>query len=177
MINIITGRRGVGKTTLLLKLVEEQKKQGSQLSGIMTPAIYDEDGNKVGFYAFDAANGDCWELGRSDKELDGPGYGPFSFNERGFTIANDILKKALVKDSKTVIIDEIGPLELEKGFGFFPVLSLISSLNQNSNLYLVIRSELIDEFIHRFISENEYKIIEITLENREEIDVLSNLCY
>lgn len=173
MITIITGSRGVGKTTLLLKLIEELKNKGTHPSGIMTPAVYNEENNKVGFYALNVANGEQWELGRSDKLLSGPSYGPFSFSERGFIRANEVLKKVLSKGSGDVFLDEIGPLELEKGYGFFPILSLIGSININSNLYLVIRPELIDEFVRRFILNNEYKIIEITTSNRDVIDLFN----
>lgn len=169
MIFIITGRRGVGKTTLLLKLIEELKNKGTPSSGIMTPAIYDEDGNKVGFYALDVADGGQWELGRSDKLLDGSSYGPFSFSERGFIRANEIIEKVLTNGLEDVFLDEIGPLELDKGYGFFPILSLINSFDINRSIYLVIRPELIDGFVSRFLTEKEYNIIEITPENREGI--------
>lgn len=169
MITIITGSRGIGKTTLLLKLIEELKNKRTHPSGIMTPAVYNKDNNKVGFYALNVANGEQWELGRSDKLLSGPSYGSFSFSETGFIRANEIIEKVLTEGSADVFLDEIGPLELEKGYGFYPILSLISSFNLNRDLYLVIRPELTDDFVSRFISEKEYKIIEITLENREEI--------
>ncbi len=166
MITIITGSRGVGKTTLLLKLIEELKNKGTPSSGIMTPAVYNDNGDKVGFYALNVANDKQWELGRSDKLLSGPSYGPFSFSETGFIKANEILKHALTKGSEDVFFDEIGPLELEKGYGFSPILSLISSFNINRNLYLVIRRSLIDEFIQRFLGQKEYRIVEITYNNR-----------
>ena len=169
MIIIITGNRGVGKTTLLLKLIRELKKNGTDPLGIITPAIYNEDNNKVGFYALDIATSEQWELGRSDKLLGGPSYGPFSFSETGFTKANEILKKVLCEGFEDVFLDEIGPLEMEKGYGFFPILYLLSSFNIDRNLYLVIRVELIDKFVGRFIADKEYRIIEITPENRNEI--------
>jgi len=169
MIIIITGSRGAGKTTFLLKLISELKNKDSHPSGILTPAIYNKDVDKVGFYAFDINTGEKWELGRSDKNLEGPSYGPFYFSEAGFDKANEILKKVLCKGSEDVFLDEIGPLELEKGYGFSSVLSLISSFNIDHNLYLVIRPELIDEFIRRFIPKTEYRIVEITPENRNEI--------
>ena len=169
MITIITGGRGVGKTTLLLNLIEERKSRCSKVAGILTPAIYDKNGEKPGFYAMSVINGERWELGRSDKELEGPSYGPFSFSERGFDRANEILAEVLTEGPGDVFLDEIGPLELEKGGGFCPVLPLISKFNQNRKLYLVIRPELIDTFINRFISDKEYRIIEITSENRDGI--------
>ena len=169
MVNIITGSRGVGKTTLLLKLIEELKNKGTHPSGIMTPAVYNEDKKKIGFNALDVATGGEWELGRSDKHLGGPSYGSFSFSARGFIRANKILEKVLTEGSGNVFLDEIGPLELEKGYGFFSILYLISSFDINRNLYLVIRPELIDDFVSGFLVEKEHRIIEITLENRERI--------
>jgi len=171
MITIITGRRAVGKTTFLLKMIKEIKYKESNPSGILTPAIYNANGDKVGFYALNVADGEQWELGRSDKKLAGPTYGPFSFSEKGFIKANEILVKILTEGTEYVFLDEIGPLELEKGYGFFPILSLISNFDINRNLYLVIRSELIDEFIHRFISEKEYRLVEITHGNRDVFDL------
>ena len=169
MITIITGSRGVGKTTLLLKLIEELKNKGKHPSGIMTPAVYNTNGDKVGFYILNVANGEQWELGRSDKFLGGPSYGPFSFSENGFAKANEILEKVLNESSEDVFLDEIGPLEMEKGYGFYPILSLISSFNINRNLYLIIRRSLIDGFIRKFLPNTEYRIVEITPENRNKI--------
>jgi len=167
MISIITGRRGIGKTTYVLKMIEEIRTNGNKSSGIITPAIYDEDSNKVGFYALDLTNGDQWELGRSDKDLNGHSYGPFSFSERGFIRANEILKCALTKGSEDVFLDEIGPMELIRGYGFYPVLSLITSFNKDRDLYLVIRPELIKKFTNIFLPGKEYKVVEITNENRD----------
>ncbi|MDA3940076.1 MAG: hypothetical protein PF693_12350 [Spirochaetia bacterium] len=175
MITIITGARGVGKTTMLLKLVEEIKNTEISPSGIMTPALYNEDNDKVGFYVLNVANGEQWELGRSDKPLDGPSYVSFSFNGRGFIRANKILKKVLTEGSTDVFLDEVGPLELEKGYGFFPILSLISNFDLNHNLYIVIRPELIDEFVKQFIPEREYKVIRITLENRDDFNMFKKM--
>lgn len=167
MITIITGSRGVGKTTFLLKQIAKLKKQGHYPSGVMTPAMYDNDGRKVGFFALDISSSEQWELGRSDKLLCGPSYGPYSFSEMGFARANKILNQVLREGSEDVFLDEIGPLELEKNYGFISVLSLISGFNLKRNLYLVIRSELIEKFTIRFIGENDFKIIRITQENRD----------
>lgn len=157
----------MGKTTFLRKLIEELKMNGMSPSGILTPAIYNSDGDKIGFKALNVANGEQWELGRSDSYLDGPSYGPFSFSERGFGKANKILKKVLSKGPSDIFLDEIGPLELEKGYGFFPVLPLISSFSTNRNLYLIIRQSLIAEFSDRVFKGKEYSVIEITMNNRD----------
>jgi len=169
MINIITGSRGIGKTTFLQKFKEQLIEKRTPPSGIMTPAIYTPNGDKIGFYALNVANGEQWELGRSDRTLDGPSYGPFSFSKRGFVKANKILKQVLIKGTKDLILDEIGPLELERGYGFLPILPYINNFSSNRNVYLVIRQSLIDDFIRRFIPKTEYIIVEMTAENREKI--------
>jgi nucleoside-triphosphatase THEP1 len=167
MIIIVTGNRAVGKTSLLLKFIEEQKNKNISICGIMTPAIYDGNNKKVGFYALDIASGEKWELGRSDKVLSGPEYGPFTFCEKGFRRANDILGNVFLEGEEDIILDEVGPLEMDKHYGFFTVLSLISVFNNKRNLYIVIRPELIKEFVKSYLSKKEYRIIEITLKNRE----------
>lgn len=172
MKTIITGSRGVGKTTFLLKKIEKLKNKGSHPSGIMTPAIYNANGDKLGFYALNVADGEQWELGRSDKKYEGPSYGPFSFSEAGFKRANKILKKVLASGSEDVFLDEVGPLELEKSYGFYPIMSSINGFDINRNLYLVVRHELIDEFVDKFLVGKEYRIIKITVENRDEIMLL-----
>ena len=173
MIYIITGGgRGVGKTTWLFKHIAELKNRGEEISGILTPAIYNSNGDKIGFHAFNAADGESWELGRNDKKLEGPGYGPFSFSDEGFVRANDILSKALYADSGSIFLDEIGPLELKKSYGFSSILPQIGNKKLNCNLYLVIRPELTGNFIQRYISAGNYRIIEITLQNRNELILL-----
>ena len=169
MITIITGSRGVGKTTYLLKLIEELNNKGKPSSGIITPAIYNKTGTKVGFFALNVATGEKWDLGRSDRNLDGPSYGPYSFSEKGFLKANKILMQGLTKGRKDLFLDEIGPLELEKGYGFLPVLSSVSSFSSNLNLYLIIRPSLIAEFLDRFLKGKEYRVVEITARNRNQI--------
>ncbi len=79
MITIITGDRGIGKTTLLLNRIEELKNKETHASGIMTPAIYNANGEKAGFYALNVADGEQWELGRSDKKNSRPILWSFFF--------------------------------------------------------------------------------------------------
>lgn len=164
MITIISGGRGTGKTTLLLEMIEKLKAGNQAFAGILTPAVFDADGNKAGFDALDAASGSRWELGKTGNILDGPYNGRFSFSNSGFIRANNILKKALTQKIPIVFLDEIGPLELQKKKGFYPVLSLIGHSIETQRLFLVIRPELINTFIREVIPEQAYKIIDITNE-------------
>jgi nucleoside-triphosphatase THEP1 len=118
---ILTGERGSGKTTLCLELARGRP----ELVGIVSPAILDASGNKVGFSALCLQTGEQWELGRSDIELDGPHYGKYSFSAEGFTRAIRCLQDALELRGRIVVLDEIGPLEMELHGGFTPALPLL----------------------------------------------------
>ncbi len=69
-------------------------------------------------------------------------FGPFSFSVDGFEEARQWIEKGISSDS--LIIDEIGPMELE-GKGFSAVLSYILNTKQNTlnHLYLIVRTYLV----------------------------------
>jgi nucleoside-triphosphatase THEP1 len=69
-------------------------------------------------------------------------FGPFSFSVDGFEEARQWIEKGISSDS--LIIDEIGPMELE-GRGFSAILSYILNTKQNTlnHLYLIVRTYLV----------------------------------
>jgi nucleoside-triphosphatase THEP1 len=120
---ILTGERGVGKTTLCLELARGRPG----FAGIVSPAIFDAAGHKVGFAALCLQTGEQWELGRSDIVLDGPRYGRYSFSADGFSRAIGCMERALQLPDRVVVLDEIGPLEIEAGEGLATVLPLLEA--------------------------------------------------
>ncbi len=134
---ILTGERGVGKTGLCLEL----SRNDSSFAGVVSPAILDGEGRKVGFSALCLRTGEQWDLGRSDAPLDGPIYGMYSFSAEGIARAIQCLREALARRDVVVIVDEIGPLEMERGEGLFPVLSLLPG---SGDLLVVTRPGLVD---------------------------------
>jgi nucleoside-triphosphatase THEP1 len=128
---LLTGGRGVGKTTVCQAVAELTRRQGYRPGGVITPALYacpeqgrrDSHGVKVGFEAVDVGSGERWPLARTDQELGGPQVGPYHFEPEGLARALEVLKKAATQ-CDLLMVDEIGPLELERGEGFAPVLDL-----------------------------------------------------
>jgi nucleoside-triphosphatase THEP1 len=148
---ILTGERGVGKTTLCLELARGRP----EFVGIVSPAIVDSSGHKVGFSAFCLQTGERWDLGRSDLELDGPHYGKYSFSAAGITRAIHCLEAALALPGRIVVLDEVGPLEMEQHDGFSPILPLVEGIERllfvTRPIYLplvggLLRSHSIREF-------------------------------
>lgn len=168
MLNIITGPRGIGKTTALLAFIDRLKKEGEKTAGILSPAHFNGGNEKNGFDAEDQGTGERWQMARMDTSLDGPSFGPFSFSAAGLEKALNILRTALAEPAGPFFLDEIGPLELRKGLGFSPILPLLGEAARKRDVFLVIRPELIDEFLDRFAGAAESRIITITEENRED---------
>lgn len=155
---ILTGERGVGKTTLCLELAESHP----ELSGLVSPAILDGLGRKVGFSCLCLHSGERWDLGRSDVRLDGPTYGRYSFSAEGIRRGVECVRAALGQPRRVgqvhriVVLDEIGPLEMEMGEGFstvFPQLAagcdllLVTRPGYVARLSALIPSHVIREFV------------------------------
>jgi nucleoside-triphosphatase THEP1 len=168
---ILTGERGAGKTTLCLALAALSHRY----LGLLCPRVYTAAGNPVGSSARCLATGEEWVLCRSDIELDGPRFGRFSFSSAGIARAVDCLRGILTpsleggeKDPRpdvprpVVIVDEIGPLELELGAGLAPVLPLLAGAGR---LLLVARPSLAGR-VEALLPGHERTLLVVTLENR-----------
>jgi len=168
---ILTGDRGTGKTTLCLALAALSPRY----TGLVCPPLLDGAGSRIGFAARCLATGEEWVLGRSDVELDGPRYGRFCFSGVGIARAVDCLRGALLHarpgrpaareaaPGQVVVIDEIGPLELERGGGLAPVLPLLAAAG---DLLLVARPSLVDG-IQALVPRHRRDVLVVTPENRD----------
>ncbi len=166
MTTIITGEKGTGKTTFLIKLIGLLKTRGNAC-GIITPPVYGTNGGKKGFDALDVATEESWPLGRTNGELEGPVYGPYSFSREGLERAVSVFKKAAENDCPFIFLDEIGPLELEKKAGFYPLLSLLPEISAEKSLYLVVRPSLVDKVADSLFEGKEFRVITVSVKNRD----------
>jgi len=140
-----------GKTTTLLKWAQAQP----DIQGILTPDVngikklYDISQKK--YYDFQITTGAAAEDIR---------IGKFCLSKISFDRAKIILKEALSENPFWLVIDEIGPLELN-GQGFEPVSGEIirgyALQRREKNLLLVIRSNLLDQVIQHY-GIGEYRI-------------------
>jgi nucleoside-triphosphatase THEP1 len=169
---ILTGERGAGKTTMCLALAALSPRY----RGLVSPPLVDGAGNRVGFAARCLATGEEWVLGRSDADLDGPRLGKFSFSSAGIARAVQCLRRVLALSvdggeagsggdadpRQVVVVDEIGPLELEHGEGFAPVLPLLAAAG---HLVLVVRPSLTDA-IAALVPRHEREVVTLTRQRR-----------
>jgi nucleoside-triphosphatase len=137
-----TGKRHSGKTTSVFKLAESVRNEGFTVAGLLAFSLY-ENGRLAGFDAFDLQSEKRAPLARRKiKE-----------NERakrylapqfiaGFNLGRAALSPAATKSADLIIIDEFGPLELDKRGWRKDVDLLLAS--SNAIILLVVRQELVN---------------------------------
>jgi nucleoside-triphosphatase THEP1 len=210
---LLTGRRGVGKTTVCQAVAELARRRGYRPDGVITPALYarpeqsrracpelsrracpadwelgigDWELTKVGFEAVDVGSGERWPLAHTDpstilrqgsghcQELDGPRVGPYSFAPAALARALRVLRRAISAGCDLLMVDEIGPLELEQGEGFAPILDLLPVEGPTHTL-IVVRPALLHPLLLRLRGavgrpcRTGFTVFSVTEENRDEL--------
>jgi nucleoside-triphosphatase THEP1 len=152
----------------------------------------DSHGVKVGFEAVDVGSGERWPLARTDdpstsrsgerspeqsrriaqpsgqrRELGGPRVGPYSFDPDGLARALRVLRGAISSPCDLLVIDEIGPLELEQGKGFAPILDLLP-VGAPTHTLIVVRPALLDPLLPH-LKGSQFTVLSATEENRDEL--------
>lgn len=141
---ILTGAVHSGKTTFLKSIVAEARKRSIPVDGYLSPAAW-EQGSRIGYDLLTLPEEKLFPFMRTESRPDAERVGPYYLVPETLAMARDILGSA---SSKTlVIVDEIGPLELE-GRGVWPALE--ESLRQPPRkLVLTIREPLVEAFLTR----------------------------
>ena len=112
---ILSGDRGIGKTTFCSRLVDAARQAGWQVRGVMTPALI-ENGQKNKINVINLETGEKRFLARLRHDDDTGIQTPhWSFDEQSLEWGNQILTRSVPCD--LFIIDEIGPLGLVRQVG------------------------------------------------------------
>jgi nucleoside-triphosphatase len=100
----------VGKTTVLLSVVESLKAKGYSVGGMLSREVR-SDGVRVGFEILDLGSGRRGWLANMN-QLTGPQVGKYRVNLEDLnSIGAEAILKAVDK-CDVIVIDEIGPMEL-----------------------------------------------------------------
>jgi len=144
-----------GKTTNLFRWMTKQ----DSVAGILQPVVEEKrfiysivDKNLIQLQIDEEQSKKL-----AEKEL--VRIGSYIFLRSGFEKAQQILKRDLEKYFKWLIVDEIGPLELN-GDGLEPTFSefLTTLHNIESNLVLVVRDKLLSEVIKKYNLEDKFEL-------------------
>jgi len=162
---LLTGKRQVGKTAICKQVAELARGLGYDPAGVLTPVILDEDGFPVVRHALMVSDGQQRLLARTNGDLDGSRTGRYSFDAGVLSWVVERLRRAISQGCDLLIVDEIGPLELEQGRGLAPLLSDLSA-GRPPPLLLVVRPELIGQ-LQKQLPDIPFRTFTVTQENRQ----------
>jgi len=146
---IVTGPVRSGKTTQLQKWTERR----NDVYGILTPV---REGKR---FFLDLKTNALFPMEASESENEIISVGKYQFSHAAFQRAKGILLDALAEKTGWVVVDEIGPLELEgKGFSNEAV-ALLKNQGEEQKLVFVIRESLLEKAVKHFGLEGKYSVI------------------
>jgi len=160
---LLTGRPGVGKTTLLIETIRELEDRGLKVGGMVSREV--RDGSvRVGFEISDLASGHKGWLAHVEQP-EGPQIGKYRVNLEDLVgIGVNAINRAAADSTISIIaIDEIGPMELcSEDFRKAVEKAVEAEKPLIGTIHYKVRSTLIEQIRSR----SDVKILEITYDNR-----------
>jgi nucleoside-triphosphatase THEP1 len=112
------------------------------MGGILSPARYDDSGQKTGIDVLDVTTGQRRALAIVTCNPQETTVGEYQFHGQAMRWALERVLSALAAPLDVVIVDEIGPLELRHEEGFAPALDRLSTSCAHVAV-LIVRSSLV----------------------------------
>jgi nucleoside-triphosphatase THEP1 len=128
---LITGHSGAGKTTWCRQWAESVRADGWRVGGLLSPPVM-AGTQKVAIDLIDLHTGERRQLAQLWQKTSNPSgisTGEWLFDPAVLTWGNDVLSKltAVLTAVDLLIIDELGPLEFERGQGLQAAFDLIET--------------------------------------------------
>ena len=155
---IVTGDIASGKTSLLAALAEEFRQRQRSVRGILSPVVR-MDSMRIGYDVMNIQTGERVPLCRNDPDGVGIAIGEWIFRDDGIRFGNVSLDPSSLIASDLVIVDEVGPLELENKVWATSLDRLVGS--SPCPIILTVREHLIERvqnrwsFIPQFVWKTE----------------------
>lgn len=161
---LITGRPGIGKTSVFLRAVNVLKTRGYKVGGMVSREVR-KSGVRVGFEIVDFETGRRGWLAHVNQPT-GPQVGKYRVNLNDLNIigASSILNA--VANADVVVVDEIGPMEL-----FSPAFkeAVAQTIRSKKPVLGTVHHRARDPLITAIKAMEDAEILEVTHENRGSI--------
>ena len=156
----ITGRAGIGKTSVFLETIRLLKLKGLEIGGFVSKEVR-EKGVRIGFEVINLHSGRKAWLARIGEES-GPRIGKYVVQLKEFeNISNEALSYAMTTNKVDFIaVDELGPMELYSN----TFRSLMNKIFVEDKPFLVTLNY---RLIHDAMIPKKIEVVEVTLSNRE----------
>jgi len=162
---LITGKPGIGKTTLIKKLIDASGRE--KFAGFYTEEVHDEKGERQGFkiVTLSGKEGILAKKGLKSKYR----VGKYGVNIRNLEeIAVKEIEQALYNKVNAIIIDEIGPMEIcsEKFRD-----AVIKALDSPLRVIATIKNAS-EPFLNKLRARNDVEIVEVNSNNRNNLSTI-----
>lgn len=126
-----------------------------KIDGILQPVIEDKR------FIYHLGSKTLKQLEVAD-EADVVKIGIYKFSQKVFSWAQEVLLVCMQKDLDWLVIDEIGPLELD-GKGLEPTITKIISERDkfDGNILCVVRDSILEKFIDHYQLNNSFEIFNL----------------
>jgi len=121
---LVTGPVQAGKTTFLSSLVALLEKEHVSAGGFLCPGTF-TSGLRSGFELRQAGSGTGFSLASQEKVEGWVPFRRFWFNPLAFDRGRQWIEQCLEKRASVVVVDEVGPMELEGG-GWSDTLDMLA---------------------------------------------------
>lgn len=121
---VIVGSSGAGKSTICRRVIDEWRRRGLSAAGVVAGARAGSPAGR-GLDVVDVATGQRLPLAEFDRATGGPVTGRWHFHQD--TLAAGLAWCAAVRPDALFVVDEVGPLELEQGLGWAPVVPRLAA--------------------------------------------------
>lgn len=161
---LLTGRPGIGKTTVINDSVHRFREVGIKIGGISTRELRVRNIRK-GFMIQDIESGREALMASTDFKT-GPRIGRYRIN---LSVLIEVGVQAIhtaIDEAEVVVIDEIGPMELLSTEMSKIILRAIESAKP---VLGVIHWKKCGRLIHTILSNPETKVIEVRHDNRDSL--------
>jgi len=156
-VTILTADKQSGKTTFLTLWSKARKDVG----GILTPVLNGER------HFYNITDGSDFLMEASADE-DFFSVGNYRFSVGAFEKASALLvEKSNDPQIKTLVIDEIGPLEIQQKRGLYDVFCKLLNQQREHALLIVVRPSLVDKVLDMLkSSDKQVKVIHLNEINK-----------
>ena len=159
---LLTGNAGVGKTTVVTKVINTLKAKGFSIGGMISHEVR-KGGTRVGFEILDVSTGRCGWLAHINQEA-GPQVGKYRVNMNDLDLIGAKAVLDALEKCDVVAIDEVGPMEL---FSEKFNEAVQKALESRKPVLAVVHWKAMDRLIGEANSREDVETFTVTHENRE----------
>jgi nucleoside-triphosphatase len=161
---ILTGAPGVGKTTVLAKVVSDLHGRGVSVGGMFSREVR-EGTTRVGFEVVDIAAAKVGWLAHVNGQ-GSPQVGKYHVNLADLEAVGVKAINSAIEQSDIVVIDEIGPMEL---FSIKFKQAAKKALESKKLVLVIVHQKAKDKLIAEAMGRVDAEVFEVTAENRGQL--------